>query len=276
MELALILQPKFNPMKRSFSIVLAFFIGFTSFGQVSLETTLSDAVYATNLDGVGKVYYGVDYNTSECFIYNTDFSLWKTILIVPPTNTYLYDVAYVSTKLFNSDDQIELLAVFTEYIATGDTSGYYIYTTKIVNEVGVSFLNLPGAGYSTVYNLSDTESKLLCFVYDFSVSPFTVNTKVYGIPGTLSSISEPTGLFMGNAFPNPATNMIHIPLSTESQQYSTQLTLMDVNGSILRQESIPPHQQIYQLNTQALSNGTYFYVVETNGRKSVARKFVVN
>ncbi|MFA5416969.1 MAG: T9SS type A sorting domain-containing protein [Bacteroidales bacterium] len=263
-------------MKRSLSIILLFFICFTSFGQVSLETTLNDAVYVTNLDGVGKVYYGVDFNTSECFIYNTDFILWKTISIAPPANTYLYDVAYVSTKLFNVDDQVELLAVFTEYVATGDTSGYYKYTTKIVNEVGVSFLNLPGAGYSTVYNLSDTEAKLLCFVYDFSVSPYNVHTRVYGVPGTLNSIPEPTGLLMGNAFPNPATNMIHIPLSTESQQHSSQLTLLDVNGTILRQESIPPHQQIYQLNTQALSTGTYFYIVETNGRKSVARKIVVN
>lgn len=261
-------------MKWKFSTILLL-ISFSSFAQVNLETTLNNAMFYTNLEDVGDVYYGVDYTTSACQIYKADYSLWKTISIVPPTNTALYDVAYVTTKLFNSDSQVELLAVFSEYVVTSDTSGYLIYTTKIINEAGVPFLTLEGAGYSTVYNLSNGQSKLLCFVYDFSVSPFTVTTKVYGIPGNMSSIPEQTGLFLGNAFPNPASTQVNIPVSPEFQNSSAKLTLLDVSGRVISQTTIPPFQPMYLMQTQPLKGGTYLYYLESGSRKSEVKKLVI-
>lgn len=261
-------------MKWKFSTILLL-ISFSSFAQVTLETTLNNAMYYTNLEDVGDVYYGVDYTTNECQIYTSDYSPWKTISIVPPSNTTLYDVAYVTTKLFNDDSQVELLAVFTEYIVTSDTSGYIIYTTKIINEAGVPFLTLEGAGYSTVYNLSNGKSKLLCFVYDFSVSPYTVITNIYTIPGSMSSIPEQTGLFLGNAFPNPASKQVNIPVSLEFQESTAKLTLLDVSGKVISQTTIPPFQPMYLMQTQSLKGGTYFYYIESGSRQSEVKKLVI-
>jgi len=263
-------------MKWRFSTILLLLISFSSIAQVNFETTINNAVYYTNLEDAGDVYYGVDYTTNECQIYKSDYSLWKTISIVPPTNTTLYDVAYVTTKLFNGDSQVELLAVFSKYVMTSDTSGYLVYSTKIINEAGVPFLTLEGAGYSTVYNLSNGQSKLLCFVYDFSVSPYTVTTNIYGIPGSVSSIPEQTGLFLGNAFPNPASTQVNIPISPEFQDSSAKLTLLDVSGKVIKQTTIPPFQPMYLMQTHTLKGGTYFYYLEKGSRKSEVKKLVIS
>jgi len=246
-----------------------------SVAQVNYETTLDNALYSTNLEEVGQVYFGVNYTTNECLIYKSDYSLWKTINIVPPTNASLYEVAYVTTKLFNNDNQVELLAVFTEYVSTSDTGGYFVYTTKVINEVGVTFLNLEGAGYSTVYNVSDTQTKLVCFVYDFSVSPYLVNTQIYGLPGRLSDTQVQPALFMSDAFPNPATSQINIPISPEFRDSPLKLTLLDVAGKVIYNESIPPFQQTFLLQTASLSSGTYFYFLGDGSRKTSVKKLVI-
>jgi len=247
-----------------------------SVAQVNYETTLDNALYSTNLEEVGQVYFGVNYTTNECLIYKSDYSLWKTINIVPPANASLYEVAYVTTKLFNNDNQVELLAVFTEYVSTSDTGGYFVYTTKVINEVGVTFLNLEGAGYSTVYNVSDTQTKLVCFVYDFSVSPYLVNTQIYGLPGRLSDTQVQPALFMGDAFPNPATNRTQIPVSPEFQQTTSTIILMDASGKIVMRDIVGSNQPVFLLHTGTLKSGIYFYYQQSNNKRTEVKKLIIN
>lgn len=258
------------------SIIILIIFQTKVIAQISLLNTYSDAVYVVDIEDVGYKYYGIDFETSQCKIYNLDHTLWKTIDIVSPTNNYIDAVAYVSTKLFNNDSNIELLVVFSEYVETSDTSGYTYYTTKVINENGVTFLDVPGGGYSIIYNIDETEANLLVYIYDFSVSPFNVTTNIYSIPGTPYTMSETNfGITLKNAFPNPSHTFINIPYDIVQSTNSADIIIYNELGAEVYRSKINSNENIYRLNTNHFSNGVYFYQIESNGYVSPSRKMVI-
>jgi hypothetical protein len=244
--------------------------------QISLINTYDIAVYIADIEDVGYKYYGIDYSTNQVLMYNTDHTLWKTINIATPENSTIDEIAYVSSRLFNSDNNIELLVVFNEYIETSDTSGYFIYTTKIVNENGVTFLDVPGGGYSAVYEIGKDIANLLVYVYDFSVSPFEVSTNIYSIPGLPTSTNEETsGIMLENAFPNPAKSYITIPYKLENKTTNASIVIYNELGSEVYKGTISPNSNNYRLNTSVFSKGVYFYSIIADGYASHSKKMIV-
>ena len=244
--------------------------------QISLINTYDDAVYVVDIEDVGYKYYGIDFETSQCKIYNMDHTLWKTIDVVPPVNNYINEIAYVSTKLFNNDSNIELLVVFSEYIETSDTSGYYIYTTKVINENRVTFLDVPGGGYSIIYKIDETEANFLVYIYDFSVSPINVTTNIYSIPGTPYTLSETNlGITLKNAFPNPSRSFINVPYDIAQSSTSADIIIYNELGAEVYRNKINSNENVFRLNTNRFSKGVYFYKIESNGYASPSRKIVI-
>ena len=95
----------------------------------------------------------MDVPFSECRIYNLDHSLYKTIRVKLDPNHYLYDISYVTRRLFNHDDSIEFLYMAYEYIE--DTVPYYQYMVGVVNETGTSLLKVPEGTY---YEIIEVEA----------------------------------------------------------------------------------------------------------------------
>jgi len=244
--------------------------------QISLVGSYDKAVYVANIEDVGYKYYGINFETNQCEIYNIDHTLWKVLDIVPPENNYIDEIAYLSSKLFNNDSNIELLVVFNEYIPTSDTSGYYYYTTKVINENGVTFLDVPGGGYSNIYKIDDSEANLLVYIYDFSITPFDVSTNIYSIPGIPYSVSEVnSGIVLKNAFPNPAHSFITVPYELEKTTIDANIVIYNEIGVEVYRSRLVPNEKVFRLNTVQFSKGVYFYIVESNGRKSPSRKIVI-
>ncbi len=243
--------------------------------QISLINTYDIATYVTNIDDVGYKYYGINYETNQVLMYNTNHTLWKTINIATPENSTIDEIAYVSSKLFNNDSNIELLVVFNEYIETSDTSGYFVYTTKVVNENGVTFLDVPGGGYSTVYEIDENEANLLVYVYDFSVSPFDVSTNVYSIPGVLTSYNTNSSIILENAFPNPTRSFITVPYKLENNTGAANIVIYNELGIEVHRELLSPNTNNFRLNISLFSKGVYFYSIIADGYASPSKKIVV-
>lgn len=244
--------------------------------QISLINTYDEAVYVTNIEDEGYKYYGIDFESNQCLIYNLDHTLWKSIDIVTPENSYIDEIAYVSSKLFNNDNNIELLVVFNEYIVTSDTSGYFLYTTKVINENGVTFLDVPGGGYSIVYKIEENEANLLIYVYDFSTIPVSVSTSIYSIPGVPYSVNEiDSGIRLKNAFPNPANSFITIPYELNQTSENASIIIYNELGIEMYRRNIVPKSNNLRLNTRQFPKGVYFYQIETNGYSSPSKKIIV-
>lgn len=166
--------------------------------------------------------------------------------------------------------------VFNEYIQTSDTTGYFIYTTKVINENGVTFLEVPGGGYSVVYELGENATNLLVYVYDFSVSPFGVNTNVYSIPGVPSSTSDKElEIVLQNAFPNPTKSYINIPYSIDFGANNASIIIYNELGVEVFRKPIAPNSSNYRLNTIQFSKGLYFYNIIADGYKSTSKKIII-
>lgn len=238
--------------------------------QITLENTYNGSAYITDIEGHGIKYFDMDVLNNTCKLYNPDHSLWKSIPLDVPSDNYLSDVRYVSADLFSTDDLVELCYTFYNY----DTlNQYYTYTTNVINENGDILLTIPGASYVEVVSAGSGDFKYLAYVWDYSVTPSTLQTEVYDLPGEPDYISEHK-YYMGAPYPNPAKETIHVPLSKE-QQGGT-VILMDASGRVLQKQRVENRAEKAALHIEGLTPGNY-YVQFLSGRKSSEiKKFIKN
>ena len=228
--------------------------------QITLENNYPASATLTELAVSGYKYYLMDVINNECKIYNTDHSVWKTILLDVPDGMYLYDVRYVSETLFNTDSKVELAYICYSY----DTAlYYYTYYGRIIDETGTELLTMPGCAYLEVKNSGSGGVKMLSYVYDYSILNWTVNTLVYSLPGTLpSDISIPVGgLPARKPFPNPARESVTIPYTLPDGVDEAEIQLFDGTGQMLRNYRVDRTFNQLFLAKSGLSNGIYFYRV---------------
>ncbi|MEI8048070.1 MAG: T9SS type A sorting domain-containing protein [Bacteroidota bacterium] len=260
-----------------FILSILIFTTFRSQGQTTLEHIYTGVSAAyVKLPVAGYKYYVMDVTNSQCRLYNNDHSLWKTISLSIPANYYLYDIQFVTENLFNTDNLIELMYVSYSY---NTTSAYYSYDTRIANENGTVLLSIPGGGYSAIYS-AQSGSKLFTWVYDYSVSPSTVSTMIYSIPGqVLTDIQEPTikqGFSMPLAFPNPATNSATIPYTLPGSVKQAELKLYNSNGQLVKTFNIDHTFDNILIQTNELPAGMYLYRIEAANFKSETYKLAIS
>ncbi|MEM6263385.1 MAG: Omp28-related outer membrane protein [Bacteroidota bacterium] len=80
-------------------------------------------------------------------------------------------------------------------------------------------------------------------------------------------------LIDGVAYPQPALDVVYIPLGTDYQNLRIQL--MDINGRMIRDEAVPAGLSRYELTVGDLANGLYFYQLTDGERMSKAQKLMV-
>ena len=247
------------------------------FGQINLINTYSYSGTYTKLEKDGYKFYLMDVAAGECRIYNTDFSLWKTVKLNIPANNWVTDIQFVSQNLFNSDDKVELLYVTYEYVETS-TSYYYKYVTRIAAENGQVLLDVPGGAYSEVRLSSDGESRLLVYVWDYSVFPYTVQTRIYTIPGILAG----TGDLQANqgtndsliAFPNPAEGTVNVKIPGMVDFNETKLVIMNSAGQVVLRQPVAGEVTGIDLEPTGLPSGIYYFKVEGPHYQTKPRKIV--
>jgi len=262
-------------MKKTIITTLFVLVYFTVFSQISLENTVDGALFSVELEDVGKKYFIAEYVNNQCIIYNTDYSTYKTIDIAVPSFYWLYEIVYVSTKVFDNDDEVELLAVYQSYVYITDTTGYYVYQIRVIDEDGSLMLDIPNGGYSTVISNGPDENKLLVFVYDFSVSPYLVSTNIYSIYGF--PVSLPDELSFSdrlNAYPNPAHDRIIIPYEIDNSINDAEIIISNVNGVEIAIYKVNINSKEMSLNVSAYSKGLYFYNLRSGSNSLQKGKFI--
>lgn len=264
-------------MKKLIFTGLFALLSFTMFSQISLDNTVTGAMYSVDLENIGKKYFVTDFVNNQCLIYNTDYSTYKTIDISVPALYWLYELAYVSTKVFDGDDEVELLAVYQSYVPITDTNGYYVYHTRVIDEDGSLLLDVPSGGFSTVISNGPNENKLLVFVYDYSTSPYIVTTNVYsiyGIPVSLTDeLSVPGEL---NSYPNPARNQITIPYEIDIFEINAWIVIRNANGIEIAKYQLNANLTKLNVDVSGFSKGIYFYNLQSGNTSTQAGKFIVH
>ncbi len=263
-------------MKKLIPIFVLILFYFQSNAQITLEHSFPYSATLTNVGNSGYKYYAMDVVNNQCLIYNTDFTVWKTVNLQIPTGLYLYDVNFISDHLFDTDAGVELSYTYYSY----DTLAlYYTYYTRIINEDGTVLLDLPGCYYSEIHTIGNNIYKYFAYIWDFSVYPSTLDTRVYSLPGVPSEVTQNSlnpGL-AGAAFPNPAANSISIPYALPKIIQRAELKFCNAEGQEIRSYPINGNQGQLRIQTEGLKNGIYFYSISgDNGFKTLSQKIIIS
>ncbi|OJW78503.1 MAG: hypothetical protein BGO69_00520 [Bacteroidetes bacterium 46-16] len=126
---------------KKLAFIIAFIFSLTAaHGQIVLEHIFNpeyNKMTLIKLDAAGYKYVGNTYFPPALDIYNTDYSLYRSIQIPQYPNLICSgQVDYVSDHLFNSDDLIE----YAVWYFTNNNSE----VLKVINENGVELLSVPG------------------------------------------------------------------------------------------------------------------------------------
>ncbi len=154
---------------------LLFFIAFNSFAQITLEHTYTNsAVTRIKLENSGEKYYELKRETNELFLYNSNHTLWKTI-ILPATIPHMYapsaNIINISETRINPDTNIEVIFVYYD-INTNKTN------CKVFSENGTTVL--------TILNIApETYLSEISGLPDKLIATGTTETKVYSFPELL-------------------------------------------------------------------------------------------
>jgi hypothetical protein len=240
-------------------------------GQLNLEKVYDYSLTSTKINSTDYKYFLMDVGGSQCRIYNTDHTLWKTIPISLPAGYYLYDIKFVSQNLFNTDGLIELWYSAYEWVSTGTSTGYYRYISKVINEGGSVLATIQGGAYAYVVQAGTESYKLVVYAYDNSVTPYTVKTHLFAIPNSSTALHFLSAL-PGDPFPNPAGDYINLPV--EGAGSEAVLQVFSVSGKKMTEEKTG-NRPFYQLNTSGWAPGIYSYRLVTNGRQTLSKQFVI-
>lgn len=260
--------------KLFFLLVLLFVFGFAH-SQIIFEHSYDYSGDYTKLANSGYKIYLMDVVNSQCRIYNTNHTVWKTINLNVPANNYLYDIKYVSENLFTTDNSLALAYVYYSYDATNQ---YYTYTAKIVKENGTELLSIPGCQYIYVVDLGELGTKMEAYVFDYSLLYYTVKTRYYTLPGNLVNGVQDRGLenlSASKAFPNPAGNNATIPYILPEGEFEGLLTITDMQGKTIKTYTVDRNFDHIIIETGQLPHGAYLYYLKSGNYSSRPEKLIV-
>lgn len=257
-------------------IVAILFSGLVLYAQPVFEHSYSESAALARLENLGEVYYSMDVIGKQCLIYDLDHSLLKSIVLPTPEGYYLEDIQFLSEHLFNDDDLLELIYIYSKYVST-ELSYYFTFESKLINENGAVIQTFPGVGFTNVIQTADQGRKFLAYQYDYSVIPYRTYTHVYKLPetGGLPESYILNGFEGGDAFPNPASDMLTIPVTLPEGAHKGSLKIVDIYGREILSYPVVKGTGHIRLPVSQLPAGSYLYHIETGTRQSVARKIII-
>ncbi|MFC2112251.1 T9SS type A sorting domain-containing protein [Bacteroidota bacterium] len=259
-------------------------VGMAVHAQPSLEHTYPVSVSVCNLEKSGIKYFSMDVTAQQCQIFNIDHTLHKFVSLTVPADYYLYNIQHVSQHLFNQDDLIEFVYIYSKYNAT-ETSYYYSYETVVINESGTVIETIPGAGHTEIKVAEDSSRKFLVYVYDFFQIPATTQTMVYSLPDPPDPPDPPVQTTksggirnqhrLGNPWPNPSGGIVNIPVHLPPDVESGELVLYNIYGQEVMRKYVEGDEELLILPGGVLIPGTYLYKLQHRKGESQGKKITI-
>ena len=253
-----------------------------SFGQITLEHTYNagGTLWPVLLSSNGEKY--MTYDSANIYLYNTDHSLWKTIVPNSYTGYRIQNVNIVSDNLFNSDNLVELVVT---YFVTSYTIRPY-YKSEVINENSVVIQSLDSSSYNTLHFNSTTNTYKLFAEKSHSGPAYDI-TDVYALPGTIPcgqcsslgterttggtgsriSISDPT--------PNPSSGAARISYQLPVGANPATIVFYNMAGQLVRELPVVPNNIFIDINNSLFRAGNYSYFIRADNMVSDTKTMTV-
>ena len=149
---------------------------------------------------------------------------------------------------------------------TLNTAGYpdTVYTQSFDS---IANAWIPQTLQTVSYDTFNNPITLYEYDYNFTSFPSLPNfTTVYyyQILSTLSLIYDPLTYTRACLFPVPATNQVSVSGFEVGTDKTLKISIININGQILRQETLPRQNGTIQFSVNDLLPGTYWVVLQNN------------
>lgn len=249
--------------------VLSF--GVSSYSQVTLERTSLMQLVPIRFSSNGIKLRLDSANTIK--LYNTDYTLWKTITI-PPISGYPVAITngLISDNLFDTDNDLEIYVTYRRATSMS-------YRRKILNEDLTELIDLDTSDIYLepfIYNLDG--------VHKLFITYGSNRTRIYSLVGSLPcgscggvGVPKYNSEFSGeisSPMPNPNNGSATINYSLPNGYNSGVITLFDLSGTIMKMYQVDRNSTELQINTTDLPSGLYYYNLTSNGVELATKKMV--
>jgi hypothetical protein len=201
---------------------LLFFIAFNSFAQITLDHIYKNsAVTRIKLEYSGEKYYEIKRETNELFFYNSDRTLWKTI-VLPATIPHMLaptaEIIDVSETKINPDNNIEVIFVYFNTVTN-------VKDCKIISENGTTL--------AAITNISSVELSEISGLSNKLIATGTTETKIFSFPELVLENTYNYG------------NLKRIKLENSGEKYylldkvNKNANIYSANHSLLKTVSLP-------------------------------------
>lgn len=150
---------------------LLFFFTCGAFAQISLEHTYNNsAVARIKLEYSGEKYYELKRATNELIFYNSDHTIWKTIVLpatIPNSLIPSTEIINVSESKLNPDANIEVVFIYFNTLTN-------VKDCKIISENGTTLL--------AITNTITAELSAISGLTDKLIANGLTASKVYSVP----------------------------------------------------------------------------------------------
>lgn len=284
--------------------------------QFTLEHTYPDAqlnLYMVDLEVAGKKYIQIKrYQSGEVdtvtqldrkvILYNLDHTVWKEIDLnfmpfnystIFNSNTFTYDttyysyyeILYVSQHLFDSDDEVELMACLPSAIY-----GQPRFTYIVNEDSGILFSvedflpvikqSVPQA-FRPIYNTPLGTKMILTYM---GTNASINDVRVYSIPGTLGTSTDIMPIAAENndvsmsiiLAPNPSNGVTKIQYNLPVGQTEGIIEIWSITGQLIRTLSVNGNSNYIELSGNDLSSGMYLVSLTCNSQKLIEKMLRVN
>ena len=256
-------------------IFVAFMYSQNLRAQITLEHTFYAANYSVNpVILYENVNLFVWYEANQVKLYNTDYSLYKTITVPLPSNNYYISEVLLPNTVYSTNGKIGFVVIFFSDVDYPKSAGARIY-----DEDAALLIDL---GFSSSLPKNISIHKVNNNQYCFSISKEKEmdgsggDTEIYSLPGKPSIVNEDNSMAInGNynvqqPYPNPAKTAISLPYQLKQGETSV-MHIYNTNGQLMETKQIDSVFDKILLNVSDYAKGIYFY--EVNG---VSNRFVVN
>lgn len=235
-----------------------------AFGQITLEHSFPTGENATVFRNENQTFYCTIKNQSNTItIYNSDYSLYKTINVQSPVGFSTVRVPdadnfqYISKNIFNTDDKLEFLVAFKGNLGQSKLT--------LINEDGLIIKNFDNEYYDYAIELftDKTANKNKLVLLN------TANaSEVYSLPTSSLSSKEIEFQKKLSAFPIPTSKTLNI---INPQNGSNKIEIYDASGKLVANKSFGSNENKISVDVENLPKGNYIYKIG-----SISSKFIKN
>lgn len=240
------------------------FCTFSLYSQITLEHSFTNIGDDTRpfFTHNATMFYNSNKQTRAINIYNSDYSLYKTIYVPQLSGYDFYGAFSFSTKLYNLDDLIE----FCVWYRKPDAHVKLILYSENMNQI----MDFGDVTSYELFTTTDNKAKLMVYSYTTDI------TDIYSLPGTIPNPNSVDENYIiqdqksNLPFPNPASSFVILPYSLKQNESST-MRIFNSAGQLIEKFQIIGSSNGLNLSIEKYTAGIYIY--EYNG---LTNTFIVN